>query len=151
MKTAILSLLVAAGVAQASVQGFDISGYQGTVNFAGAYSSGARFVMIKVCARSKWADYDIVLNSRLTLFVAKFTRQPRVPRTSTAASRAITLVPLLPGSSEEAITLPILTLARAPRRPISSWLMAEAGPTMASRCQECWTLNTIPPGRPATA
>jgi GH25 family lysozyme M1 (1,4-beta-N-acetylmuramidase) len=51
MKTTILSLLVAAGVTQASVQGFDISNYQGDVNFAGAYSSGARFVMIKVSAR----------------------------------------------------------------------------------------------------
>ena len=151
MKTAILSLLVAAGVAQASVQGFDISGYQGTVNFAGAYSSGARFVIIKVCARSKGAGYDLVSNSSLTLFIAKLTRQPRVPLTSTAASQAITPAPLLPGSSEVAITLPILTPARAPLRPISSWLTAEAGPTMASHCQECWTLNTILLGRPATA
>lgn len=53
MKTAIFSLLVVAGVAQASVQGFDISNYQGNVNFAGAYSSGARFVMIKVRARNR--------------------------------------------------------------------------------------------------
>lgn len=36
------------GVAQAAVQGFDISHYQSSVNFAGAYSSGARFVIIKV-------------------------------------------------------------------------------------------------------
>ncbi|KFY36096.1 hypothetical protein V494_05321 [Pseudogymnoascus sp. VKM F-4513 (FW-928)] len=32
---------------RATVQGFDISGYQPTVDFAGAYASGARFVMIK--------------------------------------------------------------------------------------------------------
>lgn len=31
-----------------SVQGFDISGYQTNVDFAGAYDAGARFVMIKV-------------------------------------------------------------------------------------------------------
>lgn len=31
-----------------TVQGFDISHYQGTVNFKGAYNSGARFVIIKV-------------------------------------------------------------------------------------------------------
>ena len=49
MKGSVVSFLAAvAGVAEASVQGFDISGYQGTVNFAGAYSSGARFVIIKV-------------------------------------------------------------------------------------------------------
>jgi GH25 family lysozyme M1 (1,4-beta-N-acetylmuramidase) len=34
--------------ARATVQGFDISNYQGAINFAGAYSSGARFVIIKV-------------------------------------------------------------------------------------------------------
>ena len=33
---------------RSTVQGFDISHYQGTVNFNGAYSSGARFVIIKV-------------------------------------------------------------------------------------------------------
>lgn len=37
-----------ASVASATVQGFDVSGYQPTVNWGGAYSSGARFVMIKV-------------------------------------------------------------------------------------------------------
>ncbi len=52
MKTAI-ALLAAAGAAHASVQGFDISGYQGTVNFAGAHASGARFVIIKV---SNWKE-----------------------------------------------------------------------------------------------
>lgn len=31
-----------------TVQGFDISHYQSSVNFRGAYSSGARFVIIKV-------------------------------------------------------------------------------------------------------
>lgn len=33
---------------RATVQGFDISHYQANVNFGGAYSSGARFVIIKV-------------------------------------------------------------------------------------------------------
>ena len=33
---------------RATVQGFDISHYQGTVDFKSAYSSGARFVIIKV-------------------------------------------------------------------------------------------------------
>ena len=32
------------------IQGFDISHYQTSVNFAGAYASGARFVIIKVKA-----------------------------------------------------------------------------------------------------
>lgn len=33
---------------RSTVQGFDISHYQGTVDFKGAYNSGARFVIIKV-------------------------------------------------------------------------------------------------------
>lgn len=37
------------GVASATIQGFDISNYQGSVDFASAYKSGARFVIIKVC------------------------------------------------------------------------------------------------------
>lgn len=32
-----------------TVQGFDISNHQESVDFAAAYESGARFVMIKVC------------------------------------------------------------------------------------------------------
>ncbi|KAJ3481469.1 hypothetical protein NLG97_g7814 [Lecanicillium saksenae] len=36
-----------ASVASATVQGFDVSNYQPNPNWAGAYSSGARFVMIK--------------------------------------------------------------------------------------------------------
>ena len=47
-----LSLATAAPVAElekrATVQGFDISHYQATVNFQAAYNSGARFVIIKV-------------------------------------------------------------------------------------------------------
>lgn len=34
---------------QSGVQGFDISGWQENVDFSGAYASGARFVIIKVC------------------------------------------------------------------------------------------------------
>lgn len=37
------------GIASATIQGFDISNYQGSVDFASAYKSGARFVIIKVC------------------------------------------------------------------------------------------------------
>lgn len=53
MKTTIPKTLCAAatllGLAQATVQGFDISDYQSSsYNFAGAYSAGARFVIIKV-------------------------------------------------------------------------------------------------------
>lgn len=50
MKSSIIATGIAAvaPLASAAVSGFDISGYQPTVDFAGAYSSGARFVMIKV-------------------------------------------------------------------------------------------------------
>jgi GH25 family lysozyme M1 (1,4-beta-N-acetylmuramidase) len=51
MKTAVCfaaAIGIFASSASASVQGFDISHYQPTVNFAKAYSDGARFVIIKV-------------------------------------------------------------------------------------------------------
>nr|QNJ46256.1 GH25 muramidase [Gelasinospora cratophora] len=44
------------GAAQATVQGFDISHYQSSVNFAGAYSSGARFVIIKATEGTTYID-----------------------------------------------------------------------------------------------
>jgi GH25 family lysozyme M1 (1,4-beta-N-acetylmuramidase) len=49
-------LLASASVAQATVQGFDISHYQANVNFAAAYNSGARFVMIKATESTTYTD-----------------------------------------------------------------------------------------------
>lgn len=48
MKSFITACLGLGSVALAAVPGFDISHYQANVNFAAAYSSGARFVIIKV-------------------------------------------------------------------------------------------------------
>ena len=48
MKLSAALCLVSIRLAAATVQGFDISDYQPSVNFAAAYSSGARFVIIKV-------------------------------------------------------------------------------------------------------
>lgn len=49
MKSVLTLLAGAVSLASAAVPGFDISHYQGAnYNFAGAYSSGARFVIIKV-------------------------------------------------------------------------------------------------------
>jgi GH25 family lysozyme M1 (1,4-beta-N-acetylmuramidase) len=69
MKITALPLLLAAASATpletraSGVQGFDISSYQGTVDFAGAYSSGARFVMIKV------NSYSNIITGRTILTV----------------------------------------------------------------------------------
>lgn len=48
---AIASCASLVGMVQAQVQGFDISHYQATVDFGAAYSSGARFVIIKVISQ----------------------------------------------------------------------------------------------------
>ena len=48
MKLSAALCLVSIKLAAATVQGFDISNYQPSVNFAAAYNSGARFVIIKV-------------------------------------------------------------------------------------------------------
>lgn len=47
-----------ASLAQAQVDGFDISHYQETVDYQGAYDSGARFVMIKVRGQSPRKNND---------------------------------------------------------------------------------------------
>lgn len=57
----LVSLLV--GAAQAAVPGFDISHYQSSVNFASAYSSGARFVIIKVIIPPLSQKYNTYLFS----------------------------------------------------------------------------------------
>ena len=68
MKTAIaLSIALVAGTAHAAgVQGFDISSYQGTVDFAGAYTSGARFVIIKVCHLASSPHHIIAKKTNIT-------------------------------------------------------------------------------------
>ena len=52
MKLSTLALTAAAGLSleatAETVQGFDISNHQATVDFKAAYNDGARFVMIKV-------------------------------------------------------------------------------------------------------
>ena len=54
MKTAVATAIsLGATAALATVQGFDISNYQPNVNFASAYSAGARFVIIKVRERER--------------------------------------------------------------------------------------------------
>ncbi|PTB43873.1 uncharacterized protein TrAFT101_002438 [Trichoderma asperellum] len=47
---------ILSSIASASVQGFDISHYQPTVNFQKAYSDGARFVIIKATEGTTYID-----------------------------------------------------------------------------------------------
>ena len=48
MKSFAVAIFGLAATAQAAVDGFDISNYQESVDYAGAYGAGARFVIIKV-------------------------------------------------------------------------------------------------------
>lgn len=66
---------------RATVQGFDISHYQGTVNCAGAYKSGARFVIIKVTRVGHTCQIG---------YVSDALRQPKAPPTRTLASATTT-------------------------------------------------------------
>ncbi|KAM7211971.1 glycoside hydrolase family 25 protein [Rhypophila decipiens] len=56
MKSFILAGTALVGAAQAAVQGFDVSHYQSSVNFAAAYNSGARFVIIKATESNNYID-----------------------------------------------------------------------------------------------
>ncbi|MBE3045507.1 hypothetical protein IMZ48_23765 [Candidatus Bathyarchaeota archaeon] len=48
MKSIAATLFGLAATAHAAVDGFDISHYQETFDYAGAYAAGARFAIIKV-------------------------------------------------------------------------------------------------------
>lgn len=78
-KIAAITALV--GLAKATVDGFDISGYQESVDFAGAYKSGARFVMIKVRR---------LHHSQCRRVTANAPRPPRAPTTPTPNSARTT-------------------------------------------------------------
>ncbi|KAK2742882.1 hypothetical protein FQN55_007666 [Onygenales sp. PD_40] len=58
MKYTLSAAAIAAslGIASAQVQGFDISHWQETVDYAGAYASGARFVIIKATEGTSYID-----------------------------------------------------------------------------------------------
>ncbi|OCK75562.1 glycoside hydrolase family 25 protein [Lepidopterella palustris CBS 459.81] len=99
---------VAAGVARATVQGFDISHYQGTVDFSSAYSSGARFVIIKATEGTTYTDPEF--SSHYTDATdAGFIRGGyhfAHPDTSSGASQANFFVENGGGWSGDGITLP---------------------------------------------
>lgn len=65
VQLAVAAGFVLAGLAQADVQGFDISDYQPKVDYKAAYSSGARFVIIKV--RYCRGSLDPLTGSHLTV------------------------------------------------------------------------------------
>ena len=134
LKSALIASMTLAGAVQATVQGFDVSNWQpaGTVDFAAAYSSGARFVIIKVS--DQWSLSHVSGTRCLT-----FSRPLRARHTLTPASRRTTPRPRARASSVAATTS--LTLARppVPPRPTTSLPTGAAGPTMESRCPACWT------------
>ncbi|KAK3392684.1 glycoside hydrolase family 25 protein [Podospora didyma] len=56
MRSAFVTTLALFGAVKAAVQGFDVSHWQSSVNFAAAYSSGARFVIIKATESNNYID-----------------------------------------------------------------------------------------------
>jgi GH25 family lysozyme M1 (1,4-beta-N-acetylmuramidase) len=53
------TLALLAATSEAVVQGFDISHYQPTVNFASAYAGGLRFVYIKATEGTTYTDSSV--------------------------------------------------------------------------------------------
>lgn len=118
MKSTLLASLAAISApALASVQGFDISHYQGTVNFAGAYNSGARFVIIKATEGTSYTDpgfsdhYNGATNAGLIRGGYHFAH----PDESSGASQANFFLANGGGWSNDGITLPgMLDIEYAP-------------------------------------
>ncbi|KIN06446.1 glycoside hydrolase family 25 protein [Oidiodendron maius Zn] len=94
--------------ARASVQGFDISNYQGTIDFAGAYNSGARFVIIKATEGTDYIDPGFS-NHYVGATNAGFIRGGyhfAHPDTSSGATQATYFLAHGGGWSGDGITLP---------------------------------------------
>nr|QNJ46212.1 GH25 muramidase [Aspergillus deflectus] len=104
----LLSALALPGLAYAAVQGFDISHYQSSVDYAGAYSSGARFVMIKATEGTTYTDpafsthYTGATNAGLIRGGYHFAR----PGSSSGAAQAEYFLAHGGGWTGDGITLP---------------------------------------------
>ncbi|CAM1509591.1 Fc.00g033300.m01.CDS01 [Cosmosporella sp. VM-42] len=115
--TASLASLLVATLAEASVQGFDISHYQSTVDFGAAYSSGARFVIIKATEGTTYKDpkfsdhYTKATNAGFIRGGYHFAQ----PASSSGAVQATYFLAHGGGWSGDGITLPgMLDLEYAP-------------------------------------
>ncbi|OBT76058.1 hypothetical protein VF21_03515 [Pseudogymnoascus sp. 05NY08] len=93
---------------RATVQGFDISGYQPSVNFAAAYASGARFVIIKATEGTTFisstfsSQYTGATNAGFIRGGYHFAH----PGSSTGAAQANYFLAHGGGWSKDGITLP---------------------------------------------
>ncbi|EHK24055.1 glycoside hydrolase family 25 protein [Trichoderma virens Gv29-8] len=106
-----------ASVANASVKGFDISNYQPNVDFAKAYSDGARFVIIKATEGTTYIDptfsdhYTKATNAGFIRGGYHFAH----PGSSSGAAQANYFLQHGGGWSSDGITLPgMLDLEYAP-------------------------------------
>ncbi|OIW26653.1 glycoside hydrolase family 25 protein [Coniochaeta ligniaria NRRL 30616] len=108
MKSTIAAILALAATAQATVQGFDISHYQSSVNYAGAYAAGARFVIIKATEGTTYTDpsfsthYTGATNAGLIRGGYHFAH----PGETTGAAQADYFITHGGGWSGDGITLP---------------------------------------------
>lgn len=141
---AILSTLAVSaslfGAVQATVQGFDISNYQPSVDFSAAYSSGARFVIIKVRESIQLVDkFSGICNS-----LKNNSRRPRAQPTSTRLSPITILEPQMRDSFVVATTSHTQTPAPVQLKPSISLPTVAAGLAMASPFPECSTSSIIP-------
>ncbi|KAL4914321.1 glycoside hydrolase superfamily [Aspergillus aurantiobrunneus] len=122
-----ISLLALPGLAYAAVQGFDISNWQPTVDYAGAYASGARFVMIKATEGTTFVDsvfnthYTGATNANLIRGGYHFAH----PDSSTGAAQAEFFLAHGGGWTSDGITLPGMLDLEAGCYGLSASAMAE--------------------------
>jgi GH25 family lysozyme M1 (1,4-beta-N-acetylmuramidase) len=108
MNSLVLGAIALAGTATATVQGFDISHYQPSVNFAAAYNAGARFVIIKATEGTSYIDpsfsshYTGATNAGLIRGGYHFAH----PGQTTGAAQADYFIAHGGGWSGDGITLP---------------------------------------------
>ncbi|KAI1087743.1 glycoside hydrolase family 25 protein [Rostrohypoxylon terebratum] len=104
----LLLIITFLGLALAAVPGFDVSHYQPNVDFAAAYSSGARFVIIKATQGTSYVDpsfnthYTGATNAGLIRGGYHFAE----PASSSGATQATYFLSHGGGWSGDGITLP---------------------------------------------
>ncbi|KAF2466226.1 putative N,O-diacetyl muramidase [Lindgomyces ingoldianus] len=108
MKYLVALLALATNFCHAAVPGFDISHYQGTVDFKSAYSSGARFVIIKATEGTTYQDpnFSKNYNGATSAGLIRGAYHFAQPASSSGSAQAQYFVAHGGGWSGDGITLP---------------------------------------------
>ncbi|KAL3476015.1 glycoside hydrolase superfamily [Aspergillus californicus] len=122
-----IALLALPGIAYAAVQGFDISNWQPTVDYEAAYTSGARFVMIKATEGTSYIDpvFNTHYTGSTTAGLIRGGYHFAHPDSSSGTAQATYFLAHGGGWSNDGITLPGMLDLEAGCYGLSTGAMAD--------------------------